>query len=372
VSGFANRIMSARGLVVAALLGLPAMAESPLQSAAVRVAEGLEHGTVPPHSYKGSLALEGLLRWAEASGREDWERRAFAMAAERGLTPGSPANRRRGPFNCLVWWLYRASGDEVWLPGFVEQTKAYREEVARSPEGAIEHPRSAKRGGGQALLIDALQDYASRMAMLGVATGDASAFEEAVRQHRLYRAVVRDPESGLWCQGRGWMEDPRELSPGHWSRGHGWLIRGMVDTLLLLPEGSDEAAEMKRYLRELADALVAKQQPGGMWHCLMNRPPDESPPEVSGTALIAGNFGIALGAGFLEGEEYEQAARKAFAALPEYVREDGVVESVSPGPGPLSEEEPWMVDEFEPGDPHGPFAMLFAALGEAVMEGEAP
>jgi hypothetical protein len=218
------------------------------------------------------------------------------------------------------------------------------------------------------MLIDALQDYSSRMAMLGQVTGDASAFAEAVAQYRIYRQVVRDPESGLWCQGRGWREDRSALSPGHWSRGHGWLIRGMVDTLLLLPRESAEAMELRGYLKELADALVRVQQPDGMWHCLMNRSPSESPPEVSGTALIAGNLAIAVAEGFLEADTYEAAARRAFTALPRFVNAQGQVQSVSPGPGPLSEEEPWMVDAFEPGDEHGPFAILVAALGEELLD----
>ena len=62
--------------------------------------------------------------------------------------------------------------------------------------------------------------------------------------------------------------------------------------------------------------------------------------------------------------QVEWAARRAFAVLPNYVDERGVVQSVSPGPGPLSDEKPWAVQGFAAGDEHGPFAILFAALGE--------
>ena len=142
------------------------------------------------------------------------------------------------------------------------------------------------------------------------------------------------------------------------------MIRGMVDTLLLLPPESEEAAEMRGYLREVADALLEVQQPDGMWHCLLHRPAADSPPETSGTALIAGNLAIAVASGFLDREPYTEAAKRAFAALPEYIDADGTIRSVSPGPGPLSEVEPWAVERFPPGDEHGPFAIFFAALGE--------
>ena len=212
------------------------------------------------------------------------------------------------------------------------------------------------------MLIDALQDYSSRMAMLATVTGEASPQQEAVAQFRIYRDIVRDPQTGLWHQGRGWNDDLMALSPGFWSRGHGWLIRGMVDTLLLLPKDSPESQELQQYLEELADALVKVQQPSGMWHCLLNRSPDKSPPEVSGTALIAANFAMALDAGFLYDDRYREAARRAFQALPDYVDEQGLIHSVSPGPGPLSTEAPWITDSFPPGNDHGPFTILFAAM----------
>ena len=335
-----------------------------LSKGADRVAQAMADGRLSLHAYKKDLAWEGLLRWGRASGRDDLVLQAQQAAAGSGLTPGSDANFRRGPFNCLVFWLWQVSDDPRWLPGFVEQTRQYAAEVSRSPEGAIEHARGKKRGGGHAMLIDALQDYSSRMAMLGSVTDQPPHYREAVRQYRIYREVLRDPDTGLWSQGRGWLDDRSRLSPGAWSRGHGWLIRGMVDTLLLLPPESDEAAEMRGYLQELADALLEVQQPDGMWHCLLHRPAADSPPETSGTALIAGNLAIAVASGFLDRERYADAAKRAFAALPAYIGEDGVIRSVSPGPGPLSEVEPWAVERFPPGDEHGPFAIFFAALGE--------
>ncbi len=42
--------------------------------------------------------------------------------------------------------------------------------------------------------------------------------------------------------------------------------------------------------------------------------------------------------------------------------------SVSPGPGPLETEAPWQVHAFPPGDEHGPFAILFAALGQWELQ----
>jgi unsaturated rhamnogalacturonyl hydrolase len=54
--------------------------------------------------------------------------------------------------------------------------------------------------------------------------------------------------------------------------------------------------------------------------------------------------------------------------LPDYVDAEGLALSVSPGPGPLESEEPWLVSEFPPGNDHGTFALMFAAA-ESVRLG---
>ena len=65
--------------------------------------------------------------------------------------------------------------------------------------------------------------------------------------------------------------------------------------------------------------------------------------------------------GILTEAKYRDAARRAFEVLPAYVDSEGVVLSVSPGPGPLEAEAPWLVDSFPPGNDHGTFALMFAA-----------
>ena len=110
-----------------------------------------------------------------------------------------------------------------------------------------------------------------------------------------------------------------------------------------------------------SEALLRCQQPSGMWHCLLNRAPEASPVESSGTAMIATALALASREGILTEAKYRDAARRAFEVLPAYVDSEGVVLSVSPGPGPLEAEAPWLVDSFPPGNDHGTFALMFAA-----------
>ncbi len=319
--------------------------------------------------YMYDLTLEGLLEYARVTENESHRQKVLQIVAEqRRITPETRVPWRRQPFSCLTYALYEATGDRAWLAHFIQESRLCRDEIWRDGDGIMLHPRGEKRGGGEAMLIDALQEYTARMARTGYVTGEPEWFAECAVQFRLYRPIVRYPDSGLWSQGRGWLgESPDALSPGAWSRGHGWLIRGMEMSLRYLPRDTAEYREVQGYLQELADALIAVQRPDGMWSCLLTRPAEQSPPETSGTAMIAYHLARSLHDGHLSGETYRAAARKAFDALPQYVLSDGTVLNTSPGPGPLESEQPWLRSEYPAGDPHGTFALLFAAAGEKLL-----
>jgi len=315
--------------------------------------------------YNADLALEGLLEFSAAMRAPAYRHDVLKKLVDRKLTPTTSISWNHQPFSCLTFEVSRATHDDAWLPVFLEQSKRCRMEILRSPEGGILHSRGASRGGGEALLIDALGEYIARMAQAGAISGEPEYFRECADQLDIYAAIVRDPVSGLWAQGRGWIgESPEKLSPGAWSRGHGWLIRGMERSLRWLPPESDEFRRVQEHLRKLADALLAKQTQSGLWPCLLHRPPHESPLETSGSAMIACHLARAWQAGCLPDEKYKSAALRAFAALPGFVSPEGIVFSVSPGPGPLESEEPWLVQSYPPDDPHGTFAILFAAAAE--------
>ncbi len=306
------------------------------------------------------LALEALLELYRSTGNQTYRDYVLQVVHERGWRPDLPIAHQ--PFNVLNYEIYQATQDAAWLPVFLEQTYTEKQTIPRTPDGIVTHPRGEKRGGGEAVLIDSMQCYVSRLAAAGAHTGDSALFDECVTQIRLHRALLRNTETGLWSQGQGWLaRGDSRLSPGAWSRGHGWLIRGLEKSLRHLPHEGEETWEVTTYLREIADALLATQTQSGMWHTLLNRTPAESPPDSSGTGMIAFHLTRAHQNGFLPDAKYREAAEKASAALPSFVRPDGTVESASPGPGPLETETPWQVTSFPPDDPHGTFAILFAA-----------
>ncbi len=340
----------------------PKKTDDRLLAAGLRIADRFVRENRHERNYRFDLALGALLELNSVADRPEYREHALSIVARRGWTPTTEVSFREQSFTCLTYGIYEATQDRAWLPVFLAESAKCREHKSRSSEGAVQHPRGRERGGGDALLLDDMQEFVSRMARAGALSHDSDYFAEAAKQIRLYRSIVRDPQTGLWHQGRGWLKDrPDIVSPGVWSRGHGWLLRGLTAALAVMPRDTAEYREMQTTLVELADALVAQQQSSGMWHCLLDRPPTASPPESSGTAMIAAALARAWREGTLTGEKYRDAAARAFDALPAYVDDAGMVLSVSPGPGPLETEEPWLVESFPAGNDHGTFALMFAA-----------
>lgn len=323
-------------------------------------------------NYPLYLIWEAMLEVGRVTGDPAYSNYVFQIMNNKpGWAPGDPIKYDSPPFCHLDYKLYQISGDTNYLPNFIEQSGLYDSNITRSVEGAVQHdPNWPPDPDAQhMILIDRMQDYASRMAQTGQITGDTNWYAKSVFQFRVYREILRDPVSGLYSQGRGWLDDPNELSPGAWSRGHGWLLRGMVDSLLALPPGSAGFAEVQGYLEEVADALLDVQDENGMWHQLLHLPFSESYPDSTGTGLIMYNLARALHEGFLSGTAYEQACEKAYDGLLNYVTAEGLILQACPGPGPLWEMESYVrtPGETEDGESHGPFCVLFACAGKILL-----
>jgi len=130
-----------------------------------------------------------------------------------------------------------------------------------------------------------MQEYASRLSKTGYLTHDTVLFRECVNQFLIYEKILRNESTGLWCQGRGWCNDRSKLAQGAWSRGHGWLLRGIVTTMLYLPEKYKQ--ELQPILERVSYSLLNTQSKSGMYHILLDLPNEDSAPDVSGVGMIA-------------------------------------------------------------------------------------
>lgn len=317
-----------------------------------------------PADYRTDLTLEAILTLYDYTSDDRLLSYVRECIRKRGVRPAKPVPHHSQPFCCITFELFSRTGEKEFVQPFIDETEKRRKEAVRDKDGAVIHQSTNSRG----ILIDYLQDHASRMAKAGYLSGDNTFFDECVEQYRIHRRILRDPETGLWSQGRGWLRDPAELSPGAWSRGHGWLIRGMVDSLRYLPPESRWSQEMRGMLEELATDLLRYQDEDGMWHQLLHLPLHRSFAESSGTALISYNISRAVREGYLEGAEFERAVRKAVAALEKCVTKEGIVLHACAGPGPLRSIDGFGSRLPSPDNPHGAPALIFGAIGGMLVE----
>ncbi len=315
-------------------------------------------------NYTLELTLDALLEIYLAGGDAKYKKYVKSVMLKRKIKPEDNIPYESQPFGHLNYNLYLAANDARIASAFIEESKKYFKEVPRSKDGLVLH--EYKKGEPPKVLIDSFQDYAARMARTGKLTGDISFFNECAEQFRLHRNLLRSNETGLWHQGRGWENNPESISPGAWSRGQGWILKGMVDSLDVLPEGSNEFLELKKYLDELIEALLKVQDKNGMWHVLPDLNHEQSAPETSGTALICRAFFKAYHNNWTTDENVLISAEKAFKAIGKLVDEAGTVRKACVGPGPLNNNfrKKYFGSKFEECEAHGKFAVLYACAAK--------
>ncbi len=314
-------------------------------------------------SYKLNFGVEAMITYSIISGKQDYIPDIERFFLNRGYEFDDTVPYHSIPFSDPFYAFYLLRNDVSFTAPYVYECKRMFEEVSRTKEGAI----CIHHEGRDAVLIDYLQDYASRMARLGMITGNEAYYEECVSQFEIYRQLLRDEQSGLYSQGRGWLEDTLETSPGAWSRGQGWLIRGMVNSLECIPCKTEAYDRLQEILAEFADALLCRQDEAGMWHTLPHLDFESSEPEVSGTSMISYYIAKAVNAGMLKGSQYTKAAIRAERAIHQYIDNEGNILNVSPGPGPLREIQSYRLPG-KTNDGHGFPAVLLGLSGRFLVE----
>ncbi len=313
--------------------------------------------------YTMDITFEAMLFYDIHTGKNIYTKKVSDIMELRNRKPSDTVSYRSQPFCSYNYALYKATGNQDFVNPYVFETVNMMKAVKRTSEGAVQ----IRHKEGNYILIDYIQEYCSRVARAGSLTGDTLFFKECVEQYEIYRELLRNQETGLYSQGRGWLPDSTKLSPGAWSRGHGWLMRGIVPAMEAVPFQSAYYYRLQLVLEEMADALLKVQDEDGMWHQLLHLPFEKSYPETSGTGMIAYYLAVAYNKGFLTDEKYRDAALLATNELKKYVTDDGVVLGACKGPGPLREIEPWLNTPAQPDDHHGPQAIIFGMIAEIIL-----
>ena len=160
------------------------------------------------------------------------------------------------------------------------------------------------------------------LAQAGSLTGEARYYRMALRHLRFMEALDLRPD-GLY------RHSP--LDDAAWGRGNGFSILGLTWSLSEMSGNSPGRSEFLAAYRELLDALLAHQDPTGMWRQVIDR--EESYRELTSTSMIGYSLAIGLRQGWIAGSRYERALERAWYGVKTRIAADGSLVDVCTGTG---------------------------------------
>lgn len=113
-----------------------------------------------------------------------------------------------------------------------------------------------------------------------------------------------------------------------WGRGNAWVISGLARLIPLLP--GEMKAPYERLFLQMAERLIALQQPDGSWHASLLDPASYPVPETSSTGLIAYALWWGINQGYLSEATYLPHAEAAWKVLLRAQHPDGMLGYVQP------------------------------------------
>lgn len=210
---------------------------------------------------------------------------------------------------------------------------------------------------------DALFMAPPAMAMLSNITGDPRYLQAMNAMFWDSYDFLYDPFSSLFFRDSSFFNlRERNGEKIFWSRGNGWVVGGLVRILKSLPQTYPERWRYEALLREMLTKIVRLQQEDGFWRPSLLDPNSTPAGESSGTGFYLYGLAYGLHSGILNGEEFVQAAHRAWGALYKAVDISGRLGWVQPigyRPVPV---------RFEDSDVFGTGAMLLGSGEYLVMQ----
>jgi unsaturated rhamnogalacturonyl hydrolase len=131
----------------------------------------------------------------------------------------------------------------------------------------------------------------------------------ALYSYAKYTLGLYDSTTGLW-----WRDSSYVNTSTYWSRGDGWAFAAHAKVLSVLPKSDPHYAEYLSTFTTMAQALAARQQPGGYWDSGLGAT-DYPGPESSGTSLFLYGLAWGLNNGILDQNTYLPVVEKTWNFL---------------------------------------------------------
>ncbi len=280
-----------------------------------------------PDPHWGDFVLiEGLLDVYEASGDASYLDAVRWMVDE---------YVERGPGWGRVAWQWAGMGLPAIRLGNITGSQRYsefglavaarlRNETDRTSDGGI-----TPQFGPPQLWIDLLHFACPTFSEAALLTDDASYFDAATEQFRIFNEHLLDEPTGLHYH--VWYEESGKPTEELWARGMAWLTVAAVEMLARLPEAHPDRQYIVDVLKRQLDAIYGLQDASGLWHTVIDRP--DSYLETSTAAIFGMPVLRGIRLGVLD-RTHLGGAVQGWRALQDKVSHDGFVFDVSTGTPP--------------------------------------
>ncbi|MEV4777538.1 glycoside hydrolase family 88/105 protein [Burkholderia sp. LMU1-1-1.1] len=179
------------------------------------------------------------------------------------------------------------------------------------------------------LWLDDLFMAVPALAQLGKLTGDASYYDDAVKQVEQFSKRMFNEQKGIYMH--GWVQGMEVHPEFHWARANGWAVMTLVELLDVLPKSHQGYPMVLKQLRAHVKGLASYQDGTGLWHQLLDR--NDTYLETSATAIYAYSMARAINKGYIDKMAYAPAVMLAWNAVATKVNAKGQVEGVCVGTG---------------------------------------
>lgn len=272
------------------------------------------------------IALRGLLAAYRVTGNADYHgfvQNLLQAYVARGV--GKTNEEHIAPGTELLLH-FEESGEPALLEA-AKQLAALNATFSKNKFGARMH-RPDMSGWRKQIWVDCMDVDAPFLVRLGCLTNDERYIEQGLGEILGYARALQ-VEGGGETAGLFWHGYEVECGTNGqlWARGNGWALMGLVETLKLLPEGSNARPELVERLQSLCFALRHYQHADGLWHTVISQPGTY----LESTLAVMTAFALreAFDSSLLDEKEFGEMERKARAAAKRCITEDGALQLVS-------------------------------------------